>query len=310
MSTQTGGFPLTYIAPMTVRGAIPEYPNFWVKPLAFYVPGLGVKGLSLPNVARRAHKGVFADGLDGSAWTRGGGFDNDRIPSIPPPFVELPGGSGAGNADNISCGTAINPSGTQITIAFWVYLKSLNSPFSDNRVFSKSASGSAATNHIWAFTGNTGGTNPPNWRFRIKISGTTQTLVADDCDLQNNRWVFGAGVYDGNTVRVFNAPTVATATQRPYELAQVASLLQTGSIDQTDDELLLGNQPGYNNGCWHGYLGPIYIWDRCLPLTELRVLVRHPLAPVMTRMHTPSSQRDVAPAAGPPLMHAMAGVGR
>lgn len=90
-------------------------------------------------------------------------------------------------------------SGSQMTIATWVFFNTLSSGI-DQRIISK-ASGSAETDHYWML-----GTTESSGhvvRARIKAGGSTITVIAGSGSLATGTWYHIAVTYDGSFVRLY-----------------------------------------------------------------------------------------------------------
>jgi len=157
-------------------------------------------------------------------------------------------------------------SGSAITIAAWVQPHSFEGLASEARFVSK-ASGTNAEDHYWML-GNYGDGSAV--RFRLKVDGTTHTLVSSNGLLQLNQKHHIAATYDGTTMRLF------------VDGVEGASLVIPGGGELSVSPLVaigLGNQPnGSGDRPLLGELDDIRIYSVALQASELLSIINLPLA--------------------------------
>lgn len=159
-----------------------------------------------------------------------------------------------GNNDVVTTGSW-DIMGNTLTLALWFNADSFS--ISDARLISKSI-GTAEQDHYWMLS--TIDDNGIKLRFRLKIDGITQTLIAGSDILPTGQWVHIAAVYDGSTMKLFRDGTL------------VGNLDKNGSLSVNEDaEVTIGQNPdGY--GSWDGLLDEVRIYNRALTAEEIAVL--------------------------------------
>ncbi|MFC1507405.1 LamG domain-containing protein [Thermoproteota archaeon] len=165
-------------------------------------------------------------------------------------------------------------SGTGITILAW--FKADDFDVNDARIISKSKS--VATNDIWWMLSTRGisDTPPIYMRFRVKLSGSTQTLVdsdaggaegladtiGNDVQLVAGTWYFAAAVYDGTDMKIY----------LDGDLIASASTSGTVSIDNTVSVWMGDNPPDVGDRPFDGIIDEVAIFDRGLSQSEITAL--------------------------------------
>lgn len=149
-------------------------------------------------------------------------------------------------------------SGDQMTLSCWFNADDFGT--NDARLISR-ASGTNANDHDWMLsTVSDGGTM--RLRARLRVNGSTTTLVGSGGVIQTGVWTHASWVFDGSELRLY----------------QDGSLVGTASISGTVDErasltVAFGNQPnGAGSRPFDGLIDDIRIYDRALDATEISEL--------------------------------------
>lgn len=165
-----------------------------------------------------------------------------------PTFDGNNGGSivlnGSSQVINIANNSTLNVT-SQISLEAWIY-PTKNSGYQN--VISKSSS-AASNGYIYPRTDN-------GWTqsvFYLNVGGWS-TLSATWPSI--NRWHHTIGTYDGSNMRIY------------INGMQAASKSQTGTISTNTNQLVIGNQPAYNE-YYGGRIGIIKMYNRALTTTEV-----------------------------------------
>ena len=162
--------------------------------------------------------------FDGNVFdTSGNGLDGMMIGGT---FVEGQTGQALqfnGTSDRVDL-AAVDIPGEAMTLAAWVYV---NNYVTDGRIISK-ATGVSSDDHWWMMSTTTDG----SFRFRLKTSGVTTTLISPAGLVPLSTWVHLMAVYDGINMTLYADGT---------EVAQAA---KTGLINEDPSVTVsIGAQP-------------------------------------------------------------------
>jgi len=150
--------------------------------------------------------------------------------------------------------SSFNVVGDEISIFAWIKPNSFS--INDARIISK-ADGTSGDDHTWMLsTRSEGGMR---LRFRLKTEGETQTHVCGFLTL--GEWQHIGAVYDGNSVVLYVNGISCTP---------ISGGSQTGTIDQEDKFVWIGNNPpGTDDKTFDGLIDEVRIYDRALSLSEI-----------------------------------------
>ncbi len=164
-------------------------------------------------------------------------------------------------ADDYVDAGAFGVAGEALTLAAWIYPEDLaNCGSRDCRVISK-ATGTAEGDHVFMVSTIASG-GATRLRFRLETDGATSTLIAASGDLEEDRWLHVAAVYDGATMALF------------LDGAQVGSAAQSGALtgDPAVPVWIGGNPPDPAGRPWRGRIDEVRVYDRALSPAELLAL--------------------------------------
>jgi VCBS repeat-containing protein len=134
-----------------------------------------------------------------------------------------------GQDDYIDLGV-LDVDGNGLTLAASFKADSFPGPSKDPRLISK-ASGTAANDHVFML-GTVAAGSEIRLRARLRVGGTTTTLIAPSGDLQTGQWHHAAVTYDGTTLRLY------------LDGADVGNIPLSGSVDiDPSVAVAVGNQP-------------------------------------------------------------------
>ncbi len=158
--------------------------------------------------------------------------------------------------DHLTAGK-IDLAGSGLTLSAWFKADDFSN--SDPRLISK-ATGSAANDHLWMLgLTDTGGKQ--RLRARVRVGGSTTTLVASSGNLVSNTWYHAALTHDGTTVRLY------------LNGVQVGSTSLTGTVDVAPSvDVAIGSNPGAQYGLFRGLIDDIHILDKALDASALASL--------------------------------------
>ncbi|MEL6432011.1 MAG: LamG-like jellyroll fold domain-containing protein, partial [Planctomycetota bacterium] len=187
--------------------------------------------------------GIWNGALEGPAWS---------TLSVPNAGSAL---SFDGANDVLQVG-APDVSGPGFTASAWVRPDDFG--VEDARILSK-ATGTPEQEHFWMLSTVRSG-NEHVLRFRLRVDGTTRTLVASGGALRANTWAAVAATWDGARMRVWVDGT------------EVGSLAATGALS-TDPGVpaAIGNQP-QGGRAFDGHVDEVRLYSRALSRRELRIL--------------------------------------
>jgi hypothetical protein len=197
-----------------------------------------------------------------AANTGGSGNDGTLVNGA---AFELTSGDGSnssvrfdGTNDYIDLGT-LDVTGSGLTLACWLNADAFPGSSNDPRLISK-ASSTAGNDHVFMLsTINSGGVK---LRGRIRIGGTTTTLIANSGNLATGTWHHAALTYDGATLRLYLDGT------------EVGSTALSGAVD-TDATIpvAVGAQPpGAGPRFFDGLIDDVHILQRPMSAGEITTL--------------------------------------
>ncbi|MEO1064503.1 MAG: LamG-like jellyroll fold domain-containing protein [Actinomycetota bacterium] len=150
--------------------------------------------------------------------------------------------------------------GSGLTVAAWFRADSFPGSSQDPRLISK-ASGVAADDHVFMLgTVRSGGET--RLRARIRVAGSTTTLIASAGDLSTGQWHHAAVTYDGSLVRLY------------LDGVEVGSAALGGPVDQAPGiAVAIGAQPaGAGGRHFDGLIDGVLVLQRGLGATEVAAL--------------------------------------
>ena len=155
----------------------------------------------------------------------------------------------------------INISGAAMSMAAWIKPERLDGLAAEGRIISQ-ANGTSAGNHIFMlspYPKNGGGIGV---RFRLKINGSTKTLVATGGGIQVGLWTHVAAVFDGDTMYVYQ------------DGEEVGRMNVSGSISGSNSipVWIGGNPSGATDRPFAGNIDDVRIYDRALSEDEIMTL--------------------------------------
>ena len=145
----------------------------------------------------------------------------------------------------------------EVTLAAWFNADSFGTP--DARVISQ-ATGTAANDHVVMLSTFPQVDRSTTLRARIRVGGTTHTLVASSGAVTAGRWHHAAATHDGEVLRLF------------LDGVEVASTVVGGTVEEAPSvPIAVGAQPpGAGGGHFDGRIDDAQILDRALTAGELR----------------------------------------
>lgn len=146
--------------------------------------------------------------------------------------------------------------GTAMTLCAWIRADDFG--VADGRIISK-ASGVSESEHLWMLSTVQVGSEH-RLRFRVRAAGQTVTLVASSGSIRAGEWIFVAGTYDGQRMRVYQDGQL------------VGEGLKGGDLDTAPGvPVAIGNQP-QGGRAFDGLLDEVRVYSRALGRRELRVV--------------------------------------
>ncbi len=131
-----------------------------------------------------------------------------------------------------------------------------NCGYQDCRIVSK-ATGTATEDHFMMVS-SVKKNGAVRLRFRLKLNGSTKTLVASTGNLSGNGWVSFAAVYNGSQMLLYK------------DGAQVGSMAASGSITTSNASVWIGgNPPAASSRPWDGSIADINVYNRALSASEI-----------------------------------------
>ena len=190
------------------------------------------------------------------------GMNNDGT-LINNPVFEANTGDGSDYAvrfdgvdDAIDVGN-LDVNGTGLTLATWFNAASFPGPSSDPRMISKAA-GTASNDHVFML-GPIRVNSVMRLRARVRIGGTTTTVVSSSGNVSTGLWQHAAMTYDGTALRLY------------LDGVEVGSTPLSGAVDMDPSiPVAVGNQPpGAGARAFDGLMDDIRILQRALSTAEL-----------------------------------------
>jgi hypothetical protein len=162
--------------------------------------------------------------------------------------------------DRIDLG-GLDVNGSGLSLAAWFKAESFPGPSGDPRLISK-ASGLNDIDHYFMLSTIKVGSDV-RLRARLRIGGTTTTLVASSGNLVTGEWHHATMTYDGATLRLY------------LDGVQVGSMALSGAVATNPGvNVSVGGQPaGAGGRNFHGYLDDIRILERALSPFEIAEIV-------------------------------------
>ena len=161
--------------------------------------------------------------------------------------------------DRIDLG-ALDVNGSGLTLAAWFKARTFPGPASDARIVSK-ASGTAPNDHVFMLSTRQLG-SAVRLRARVRINGTTTTLIADRGDLVPGVWQHAIATYDGAALRLY------------LDGREVGSTPLSGPVDRDPAlPVAVGNQPaGAGDRHFDGWLDYVLVLQRPRRAAEIAFL--------------------------------------
>ncbi len=157
-----------------------------------------------------------------------------------------------------------------MTLATWFNGDSFPGPSNDPRLVSK-ATGVAANDHVFML-GTIKAGNEVRLRARVRVGGTTTTLIAGTGAISTGQWYHAAVTHDGSTLRLY------------LDGNEVGSTALSGSVDIAPSvAVAVGSQPaGAGGRHFDGLIDDVHILQRALSESELAELITGNSPPVAT----------------------------
>ena len=188
-----------------------------------------------------------------------------------------------GNNDYINLGT-FDAKGSGLTLATWFKADSFPGDKNDGRLISK-ATGSAANDHIFMLSTFLNGSDT-RLRARVRVNGTTATLIADAGNLATGKWYHATMTHDGNTLKLY----------LDGELVGIRAVM--GELDQALNVpvVVAAQPPGAGSRYFNGNLDAINILARALSPDEVMALSSNDLllagSPTVSDLTVPEGADD------------------
>ena len=203
-----------------------------------------------------------------------GGAGNDGT-LINGAAFELTSGDGSNSSvrfdgvnDYIDLGT-LDAAGSGLTLACWLNADAFPGSSNDPRLISK-ASSTAGNDHVFMLS--TISSSGVKLRGRIRIGGTTTTLIATSGNLATGTWHHAALTYDGATMRLY------------LDGVEVGSTALSGVVDTNASiPVTVGAQPpGAGGRYFDGLIDDVRILQRPMSPAEIAAVIAGNLVPVAT----------------------------
>ena len=223
----------------------------------------------------------FDDFQDSSVASNSGVLDNVGIIQGAQYVTDTADGSSRslefdGSNDTVDLGV-LDVSEPAITLAAWINADSFPGSARDPRIISK-ATGTAANDHVFML-GTIGSGANTLLRGRLRINGTTATVIASTGALATGSWYHAAMVYDANTLKLF------------LDGEEVGSRTLSGPIDQANTvSVAVGSQPG-GSKVFDGKIDDVRILQRALSVSEIQNIAQGTTVPP-TPNGTPIAEND------------------
>ncbi len=155
----------------------------------------------------------------------------------------------------------VDVTGTGLTLAAWFNADSFPGSSSDPRLISKAA-GTAANDHVFMLSTIRVG-SAVRLRARVRVGGSTTTLIANSGDLVPGVWQHAAVTYDGATLRLY------------LDGVGVGSTSLVGAVDvaPTVSVAIGGQPPGAGPRFFDGLLDDVRILQRAMSGAEISGIV-------------------------------------
>ena len=155
----------------------------------------------------------------------------------------------------------LDVSGPGLTLSAWFNADSFPGSSKDPRLISK-ATGTSANAHVFMLSTIAAG-SAIRLRARVRVGGTTTTLIASSGDLAAGEWRHAALTYDGVTLRLY------------LDAIEVGSTPLSGAVDVAPSvPVTLGSQPpGAGPRFFDGLIDDVRILSRALSQSELAAIV-------------------------------------
>ncbi|MCP3919871.1 MAG: PKD domain-containing protein, partial [bacterium] len=178
--------------------------------------------------------------------------------------------------DRIDIGS-VDVNGSGLTLAAWFNPVSFPGPSNDPRLISK-ASGVAANDHVFMLSTIEVGSEV-RLRARVRVGGSTTTLVASSGNLATGTWQHAAATYDGSALRLY------------LDGQSVGGRSLSGAVDIAPSVAVsVGGQPsGAGSRFWDGLLDDVRILQRALSGPEIEDIVAGTEAPASEFSGSPTS---------------------
>ncbi len=162
----------------------------------------------------------------------------------------------------------IDVAGSGLTLAAWFNADSFPGSSNDPRFISK-ASGVGSNDHIFML-GTIRSGSSVRLRARVRVGGSTTTLIADSGNLATGVWQHAAVTYDGAMMRLF------------LDGVEVGSQALTGAVavDPTVSVAVGSQPPGAGQRYFNGLLDDVRILQRAMSQGELAQIVSGNQSPV------------------------------
>ena len=153
--------------------------------------------------------------------------------------------------DRVDMGN-FNVSGNKLTLAAWIYVKSIGS---DPRIIAKST-GTQTNDLYWLLEIDDGST--PRLGFRVHSGGSLLRLTGGS--VEKNQWIHVAGVYDGTTMRIYKNGV------------EVAKKAKSGSLRTGSASVWVGDNPPNAQRPFEGSIDDVQVYSRALSVAEVQGL--------------------------------------
>ena len=198
-------------------------------------------GLVAGDVSGMGYDGTLAGGAAFEANTADGSAFSVRFDGVND-FIDL---------------GVLDVTGSGLTLATWFNADSFPGSSRDPRLISK-ASGTAGNDHVFML-GTIRVGSATRLRARVRVGGSTKTLIASSGNLQTGQWHHAAVTHDGNTLRLY------------LDGAEVGSTSLSGavSVDPSLPVAVGAQPPGAGGKYFDGLIDDVRILSRAMSATEI-----------------------------------------